>query len=126
LFSESGQIVLFCEDDDSVRSVTRKIIERAGYQVHAAPNGSRALGILDELDSPIDILITDVVMPEMSGPDLAIALRDKDPSLKVFFISGFTAEHAPVVAEFGSGAVFLPKPYTSSTLLRTIDLLLSQ
>lgn len=123
--NQADRVILFCEDDDSVRNVTRRIISLAGYVVHAAPTGSRALEIIDELDDPVDLLVTDVVMPGMTGPDLANALRQRTPDLNVLFISGFTAEHAHVVETFGVGAAFLPKPYTSAELIGTIETLLS-
>ena len=108
--------ILFCEDDDAVRCVTRRILERAGYLVLPATSGDEALHLMESHDGKVDLLITDVVMPGMSGPELASRLRKVAPDLRILFVSGFAAEHLEVVENFGSGAAFLPKPYTSASL----------
>ena len=108
--------ILFCEDDDAVRCVTRRILERAGYEVLPATTGDRVVEMMREQGGNVDLLITDVVMPGMSGPELAGRMREEYPGLKVLFVSGFAAEHLEVVEDFGAGAAFLPKPYSSEAL----------
>ncbi len=123
--SEKQSTILFCEDDDAVRCVTRRILERAGYLVLSAVSGRHAVKMLAEHDGTIDLLLTDVVMPGMSGPELATLLRQDLPDLKILFVSGFAAEHLEVVEDFGVGAAFLPKPYSCDSLTEMTEYLLA-
>lgn len=116
--------ILFCEDDDAVRCVTRRILQRAGYEVIAVTTGANALEILKEDPLRIDLLMTDVVMPSMNGPELAAAARLVNSELTILFVSGFAAQHLDVVEQFGERAAFLPKPYASASLIELVAYLL--
>ena len=104
------ETVLLVEDEESLRKLARLALERSGYTVLCAPNGRAALELADRHRHAIDLLLTDVVMPEMRGTDLAQVLRGRQPSLRVLFISGYV----PAVADRAdvSEANFLLKPFT--------------
>jgi len=114
------ETVLVCEDEESVRTLACRILESRGYTVLAAENGTRALKLAAEHSSPIDLLLTDVVMPDMDGDKLAEALRTKRPDLKVLYVSGYTSN---VVAHHGildEGVNFLEKPFGLRSLLERV------
>ncbi|MBS1816520.1 MAG: PAS domain S-box protein [Acidobacteria bacterium] len=112
------ETVLLVEDEDSVRKLARLALERAGYTVLVAENGAAALVVAEEHQAPIDLLVTDVVMPEMRGPDLAQALRARRPGLKVLFMSGYVQD-ALDRADI-SEADFLLKPFTLKDLSQRV------
>ena len=109
--------ILLVEDETAVRALTRHILQSAGYSVIEASNGADALPIARRLGVELDLLLTDVVMPGMSGTELALGLRDDNPFLSVVLMSGY-AEH-PTLAQHAmpSGVVFLHKPFNRATLL---------
>ena len=78
------------EDEAAVRSSARRLLERQGYHVLEARHGADALRIVEESGRPIDLVVTDLVMPEMGGKELAERLRAHRPGLKVLFMSGYT------------------------------------
>src|SRR5262249_12083051 len=82
--------VLVVEDEDMVRSLTRNILQRSGYTVLEAGNGSKALEVVEEHQGRIDLMVTDVVMPHMSGRELAERLAPLYPHLKVLYLTGYT------------------------------------
>jgi len=116
--------VLLVEDEPTVRSVTRRILERAGHLVLTSPSAERALEIANEHPEGIDLLITDVVMPGMSGPSLADRLRADRPELGTLFISGYNQEQLVADAEPGR-TTFLPKPFTHEALIASVSDLLT-
>jgi two-component system cell cycle sensor histidine kinase/response regulator CckA len=85
------ETVLLVEDDDLVRKAARRILETDGYQVLEAANGAEALALAAPFPGPIDLLLTDVVMPRMNGRDLATALRAARPAIKIIYVSGYAA-----------------------------------
>lgn len=109
-------VVLLVEDEEAVRRGGKRMLETRGYTVHEAGSGVEALEIMDELDGAVDIVVSDVVMPEMDGPTLLGELRKKYPSLKFIFVSGYAedafARNLPADAKFG----FLPKPFSLKQL----------
>jgi CheY-like chemotaxis protein len=107
--------ILLVEDEPTVREVTRAILERAGHRVLVAEAGLPALQLLGTLKDSLDLLITDVVMPEMSGPTLADRVRESRPGLQVLFISGHTRGARTEDGEF------LAKPYSAQTLLSKVQ-----
>ena len=112
--------VLLVEDEEAVREMTTAMLERAGYSVFAAEIPSRALSYLEENKSDVEILITDVVMPEMSGKDLAIKSQALVPAIKVLFISGYPAD---VIAHRGileKGVNLIQKPFRTEDLCQRI------
>ncbi len=113
-------VVLLVEDEEAVRRGGKRMLETRGYTVHEAGSGIEALDIMDELDGKVDIVVSDVVMPEMDGPTLLGELRKKYPDLKFIFVSGYAedafARNLPAEAKFG----FLPKPFSLKQLAEAV------
>jgi PAS domain S-box-containing protein len=112
--------VLVVEDEPAVREMTRTFLERAGYRVVAVADGVEAMARLSTLGSPIDVLVTDVVMPHMSGIDLAEKVIDLQPRVGIVLLSGYTAETLNLERITGRGAAFVAKPVSARELLRAI------
>lgn len=108
--------VLLVDDDIVVRTITRRILVRAGFQVLEAADASQARSIADADPRGFDILVTDVIMPGMHGPDLALLLRERRPDLPVLFISGFSGDELPPDM-VGERSQYLPKPYAAGDLV---------
>ena len=111
------ETILLCEDDESVRRLTEQFLQAAGYTVLVAARGSVALARAAEYQGAIDLLVTDVIMPDMNGRKLAEALTTSRPDLRTLFISGYTAN---VIAHHGvldPGVEFLEKPFGRRKLL---------
>jgi len=115
--SERGsETVLLVEDEDSLRQMARHILEQQGYKVLDAGNGQEALDLFGQNRDSIDILLTDIVMPQMNGKELADRLKKLKPELKIIFMSGYTNE---VLEQHGINAQadnLIQKPFTSQTL----------
>ncbi|CDZ66385.1 cell cycle histidine kinase CckA [Neorhizobium galegae] len=109
-------VVLLVEDEEAVRRGGKRMLETRGYTVHEAGSGVEALDILAELEGKVDIVVSDVVMPEMDGPTLLTELRKTYPDMKFIFVSGYAedafARNLPDGAKFG----FLPKPFSLKQL----------
>jgi PAS domain S-box-containing protein len=118
------ETVLVAEDEDGVRELLRKVLTEFGYTVLTARHGRDALMVVGERAERIDLLITDVVMPEMSGRELAETLRDHRPDLKVLFISGYTDDEVLQRGISGRDAAFVRKPFTAEELVRRVRELL--
>ena len=112
--------VLLVEDEDMVRGLLRETLESAGYEVVAARHGPEAIELLEQGAPRPDLLVTDVVMPRMSGPDLARRLETMFPDLRVLFISGYTADELESRVGFGAGVGFLQKPFSPPALIEKI------
>jgi two-component system, cell cycle sensor histidine kinase and response regulator CckA len=112
--------VLVVEDEDPLRRLVERILVREGYHVTLAQHGADALDIAARLAHPIELVITDLVMPEVGGREVAEALRATNPSLPVLFISGYDPD--PVVLDVSDQAstAFLAKPFTGSALLAQV------
>jgi two-component system cell cycle sensor histidine kinase/response regulator CckA len=113
------QTVLVVEDEDGVRELAQRLLERQGYTVLVA-SGADEVRRLVEGDPPIDVLLTDVVMPGISGPELARQLVERRPALKVIYMSGYTEATIAHHGVLNPGIAFLNKPFTSETLGRKI------
>jgi CheY-like chemotaxis protein len=116
----SGTILL-AEDEAHVRSVTERILVRYGYTVLAAENGTEALRMLDERSEPIDLLITDVVMPEIGGREVAERARERFPDIRVLLMSGYPGDAGPDAADGESGTAFIQKPFSPDALVRRVQ-----
>jgi len=112
------ETVLVADDEADVRESLQRTLERYGYRVITAADADAALAIAEELRSEIDVVVTDVVMPSMSGFELARRLTSIAPDLPVVYISGYPDE--AIVEAPLPGPVFLPKPFTPPLLARTI------
>ena len=110
------ETVLLVEDDAAVRRVLVGMLERLGYQVLGAESGADAQRIVDGHDGPIDLLITDVLMPGMTGPELVRAAQTRRPRLAVIFISGYAPDSVRLDGATSTPALFLAKPFSAPML----------
>ena len=119
--------VLLVDDDEAVRKLVSRFLSLSGFQVLAADGGPKAFTVWQEHKDSIDLLLTDLVMPEgISGFNLAESLRAERPSLRVLFTSGYDAEIAGDDGELGVGLNFLQKPYRPEQLLAAVRAAISQ
>ena len=114
------ETILLVEDEDQVREVAHGILRRHGYQVLAARNAGEALLLCEQHPALIHLLVTDVVMPQMSGPSLAKRLALLRPDMKVLFISGYTDNAAIRHGVIDAKVAYLQKPLTAETLTRKV------
>jgi two-component system cell cycle sensor histidine kinase/response regulator CckA len=107
--------ILLVEDEDAVRTFSQRALSNKGYEVITAESGESALDVLAKMEKKhLDLLITDVVMPNMDGPTLAQRIRQSSPDLKIIFISGYTEDK--LKDYMGANTYFLPKPFTLKQL----------
>jgi two-component system cell cycle sensor histidine kinase/response regulator CckA len=118
------ETVLVVEDDDALRRLTARVLGRHGYTVLMAADGGDALRLLAAPGPPPDLMISDVVMPGISGPQLLQMLRESGRALKTLFVSGYTARDLSQRATLGPDQPFLAKPWTVPELLRKVRMLL--
>jgi PAS domain S-box-containing protein len=114
------EVVLVVEDQREVRSVARETLTRHGYTVMEAANGKEALSVLAHRSGPIDLLLTDLVMPGMSCPDLVAAVRRACPEVRVLYMSGYTSDDMTQRGVIEPGVAFIEKPFAPVALLRKI------
>ncbi|MCZ7645795.1 MAG: PAS domain S-box protein [Planctomycetota bacterium] len=124
LFPKGHETVLLAEDEASLRVLVAELLAQLGYTVLQASNGSKALEAARAHGGPIDLLITDVVMPEMGGRELAERLRGQFPNLKILYTSGYSNQAMAEVKVFGKAASYLAKPFMPSVLADEIRRLL--
>ena len=122
----SRETVLFVEDEVALRDLMHRVLVKGGYTVLAAGDGVEALAVVDAHPGQIDLVVTDVIMPRMSGPDLAVQLRARQPGIRVLYVSGYTADQLRAQTELGREATLLAKPFTSEGLLRKVREVLDQ
>ena len=117
---QGAETVLVAEDEEMVRKLACKVLEMTGYQVLEAANGSTALLICERHKEPIHLVITDVIMPEMSGRELADRLAQLRPEMKVLYMSGYTDNAIVHHGVLDEGASFIQKPFATHALARKV------
>ena len=123
--SRTGEVVLLVEDEGAVRDLTGRILRQAGYSVISAASGEEALAHPAARSGEFDVLLTDVIMPRMSGRELFDRLNDRGLEFKTVFMSGYTDQ---IIARHGieeQGCEFLPKPFSAETVVATLRKALS-
>jgi len=113
--------VLLVEDDDQLRAVIARQLVSWGYRVYAADCGTSALAMLERMLEPIDLVLTDLVMPGLDGRAFASRVLVARPHTKVLFMSGYSEHAAVTTAALGDGDHFLAKPFTASALSSAIQ-----
>jgi len=120
------ETVLLVEDEDGVRNFVRAMLEKQGYTVLVAADTEEALSLGANSPDRIDLLLTDVIMPRMNGPELAERISKLRPGLIVLFMSGYTDRTIRLHDQFGDGANFIQKPFTTNSLAQKVRELLSK
>ena len=121
------ETILLVEDEDAVRNIVLRVLNRAGYTVLTATNGQGALGLLqNQPETRIDLLITDMIMPQMGGSALAGQLKTIYPEAKVLFISGYIYDVGDEPALGTAGYSFLAKPFTPQLLIEKVQEILAK
>jgi two-component system cell cycle sensor histidine kinase/response regulator CckA len=112
--------ILLVEDEDGLRSLNARGLRSRGYSVIEASNGIEAMEALDEKDGAVDLVVSDVVMPEMDGPTLLREMRKRNPNLKIIFVSGYAEEAFDKSLPENEQFAFLPKPFALSALVEKV------
>jgi two-component system, cell cycle sensor histidine kinase and response regulator CckA len=124
--AKTGKTILVVEDNDAVRLSLAALLEIRGYNVLLASDGQAALEIASKSNDPIDLLITDIVMPKLNGVDMARLLQQRQSTMKVLFITGYNEEEALENFNLPPKANFIQKPSTMNELLQKISSLLTE
>ena len=114
--TDQNVVVLVADDEPSTLALVSSHVRSRGYKVLEAKSGEAALELIQTADGPIDLLITDVVMPNMDGPALVREVREIHPDMKVIFISGYTEDAFRQRLDTDSDIHFLPKPFSLKQL----------
>jgi two-component system cell cycle sensor histidine kinase/response regulator CckA len=112
--------ILLVEDEEGLRSLNARGLRSRGYSVIEASNGVEALEALEERNGAVDLVVSDVVMPEMDGPTLLKAMRGRNPDLKIIFVSGYAEDAFEKSLPENQQFAFLPKPFTLSQLVAAV------
>jgi len=115
-----SETILLVEDEDEVRALAREVLEQSGYTVLAASGPAEALGIVERHADPIHLILTDVVMPHMSGPQLVKDIAPLRPGIKVLYMSGYTADAIAQHGILDPGTSLLQKPFVAHALARKV------
>jgi two-component system cell cycle sensor histidine kinase/response regulator CckA len=121
-----AETVLLVEDNDLVRKVSRRVLEQYGYRVLEAEDARKALMVSGQHEGLIDLMVTDVVMPEMSGKELAERLKVLRPEMKVLYMSGYTDSEVVRRGVIGRDVAFLQKPFAPDVLAGKVRQVLSE
>jgi PAS domain S-box-containing protein len=118
--ARGGETVLVVEDEPLVRAVARRVLSKKGYRVLEAENGAKALRMCAESLPSIDLVVTDLVMPEMGGRELAAELHARHAAVRILFMSGYTEDAALRPSVLQAGQAFLAKPFTADEFARKV------
>ncbi len=118
--SRGSETIVLVEDEDSLRRIARTVLETRGYNVLVASSGAEALQMLASHAGPIDLLVTDTVMPGMSGRSLSHRVREAYPGTRVLLMSGYSQDAVVLHGELGPGTAFLQKPFVPNMLARKV------
>jgi CheY-like chemotaxis protein len=118
------ETILLVDDEDIVRALTRQILEGGGYEIIEARNGIEALSVFEKPGCKIDLMITDVEMPQMGGRELAKRLATKHPSTRILFTTGYLDDETIRSDEQEFGTNFIEKPFTPESLTQKVRELL--
>ena len=118
-------VILVVDDDLAVRQVTARVLERAGYRVLQAGEGTEALRVAGEHDGPLDLLLTDVVMPGMNGRELGEKIAEVRPETRLLYMSAYTEDEVILRGIRVAEVVFLFKPFTLESLASAVKQALS-
>ncbi len=121
-----SETILVVEDEDYVRTVTVSVLETLGYNVLDAASGALALQTAAAYEETIHLLMSDVIMPKMNGPELAALLKAERPNLSVLFASGYSEDFVSDRGVMSDHIHFIPKPYTIDQLARKIRSVLAE
>jgi CheY-like chemotaxis protein len=113
----AGITILVVEDQESVRSVTVRMLSQGGYRVLQASDGQDALRVFDAQRDTIHMVLTDIVMPDMQGTELSQQLLARSPGIKVLFMSGYGSDSAALVPSLSAHVRVLEKPFSRADLL---------
>ena len=119
--SGHGETILLVDDEPQVVALVREMLAREGYKVLGAGDGEDALKIFEANQNEVDLLLTDIVMPQLNGRELADRIKAKQPGLRVLYMSGFMKE--AILKYYGisiTGIPFLQKPFTRETLAKKV------
>ncbi|MEW6545017.1 MAG: response regulator [Nitrospirota bacterium] len=116
--------ILLAEDQPGLQRFLRIVLTNAGYRVLSAYHATQAVHIAQEYQGPIDLLLTDIFMPDISGVELAVGMRMRHPEIKILYISGVVDRSAVFRPETDRTIRFLQKPVSTETLLETVRALL--
>jgi len=117
---KGSETVLIAEDDDALRDLAFKVLKQHGYTVLEASNGEEALVVSEQHEEAIHLMVTDVVMPGMSGRELAERLQSLRPEIKVLYMSGYTDNAIVHHGVLRPGVNFIEKPFTPENLARKV------
>lgn len=121
-----NEAILVVEDDPAVASLMETVLQGNGYTTYRAVDGQDALEVIDKLDLQFDLLLTDVVMPRMGGPELASRLREERPGLRVLFASGYASSALSHFGNLETGVNLIQKPFRARELLDRVRWMLDQ
>jgi CheY-like chemotaxis protein len=113
--------ILVVEDAGDLREITELILKKAGYQVITANSGAQALKLLGHLHGEIDLLLTDVVMPRMQGPELVERIKAVHPGIRVLYMSGYAQTILGDGGTLADGVLLIEKPFPETVLLAKVE-----
>lgn len=124
--AERNGTILLVEDSDVVREVIARMLENGGFDVHKASGGEKALSLLRSGDVPFDLLLIDVVMPEMSGVELADRVASEHPETRILFMTGHSDDMVSGKGMLGGNREYIGKPFSQGEILEKVRVILSR